>query len=301
MATSASGPTTVSELGAARGPVRIAGADRAVDLGVARGGALAAVAGSDGDVRLVDVATGRVRRTIATQSPAEALALDARGERLAVAGALGTSLFTTADGRPLPFDADTGVSVHDEAFAPDGDVLAAASEPEPESGSVTLWAVDGGRAGATFQQPNRIRALAVSPDGALLVGATEADTTVKVWDVRARRQARELFGHTADVTSTAFSRDGTLIATAGRDRTVRVWDTRRGLQLRVIAHDRPVGAVAFSPDGRRLVTGDDRGVLRVSDACSGCRDARTLLAIAARRSTRPLTAVERRSFLGAGG
>jgi len=82
---------------------------------------------------------------------------------------------------------------------------------------------------------------------------------------------------------------------------VRVWDTRRGLQLRVIAHDRPVGAVAFSPDGRRLVTGDDRGVLRVSDACSGCRDARTLLAIAARRSTRPLTAVERRSFLGAGG
>ena len=97
-----------------------------------------------------------------------------------------------------------------------------------------------------FTQPNRIITLAFSPNGSLLAGATEADTTVKLWNVGREREARQLFGHTGEVTSIAFSPDGALIATASEDRTVRVWDAATGDELRVIQHGTPVSAVGFS-------------------------------------------------------
>ena len=150
---------------------------------------------------------------------------------------------------------------------------------------------------ARFSQPNRIITLAFSPNGSLLAGATEADTTVKLWNVARKREARQLFGHTDVVTSIAFSPDGALIATASEDRTVRVWDAATGDELRVIQHGTPVAAVGFSRDGRRLVSGDSRGLVRVWDACSGCRRPAELLRIARERVTRGLRPAERREFL----
>ena len=85
--------------------------------------------------------------------------------------------------------------------------------------------------------------------------AEDGNNALTVWDVRRRREARELLGHTAAVTAAAFSSD----------------------------------------------TGDDRGMVRTMDACSGCLDPAALIAVARRRVTRSLTPVERATFLGGGG
>jgi eukaryotic-like serine/threonine-protein kinase len=82
--------------------------------------------------------------------------------------------------------------------------------------------------------------------------------------------------HARNVTAVAYSRDGQLVATAGRDGVVKLWDAVTGAARGQLAptHPYPVFSVAFSPDGRRLVTGagpegGGEGEARLWDVATG--------------------------------
>jgi WD40 repeat protein len=68
-----------------------------------------------------------------------------------------------------------------------------------------------------------IRALAVSPDGKVLVSASD-DETVKFWDIESGRHFKTLRAHNGAVRGLAFSQDGRRLATAGWDRLVKLWE-----------------------------------------------------------------------------
>ena len=294
----AGGPTVLWSIERHASPLPLPRAGHGQALALSGDAALLAVGVPGGRVRLLDARRRTVIRTLHVGHHVTSVAFDARADALGVTSGTTVAGYSTASGRPF-IERKIGDATLAIAFRPHRDAVAlAAANGGTENGRIYLANLPSGHVTGVLSEPNRIRAIAFSPDGSLLVGATEADTAVKVWDVTTHREIRELFGHVGRVTSAAFSPDGRLLATASVDRTVRIWDVRRGLELRAIRDPAPLTSVAFDPNGLKVASGDADGTVRIWDACSGCLDPHALLALAARRVTRRLTPLERTTFLG---
>lgn len=74
--------------------------------------------------------------------------------------------------------------------------------------------------------------------------------------------ARRLEGHRRNVSSLAFNRDGTLLASGSADCAVRLWQTSSATPPLILeGHQAPVLSICFSPDGQSLASGDASGVV----------------------------------------
>jgi WD40 repeat protein len=108
---------------------------------------------------------------------------------------------------------------------------------------------------------------ALSASGERLVTAWEKQ--VFLWDARTGRRLHTFAGHEDEVTSCAFSRDATVIATSSRDATVHLWDAAAGKRTGTLeGHFGTVRKVAWSPDGNWIATASEDGTARFWDAKS---------------------------------
>ena len=84
-------------------------------------------------------------------------------------------------------------------------------------------------------------------------------------------QSPALQGHTAAVTSVAFSADGASLVSGSNDMTVRLWDVvgRKPIGDPMIGHQGLVLSVAFVADGNEIVSGGNEHALRFWNAVVG--------------------------------
>lgn len=171
------------------------------------------------------------------------------------------------------------------------------------------------------QPADPIHAVAYSPTGWLVATAGDAGQ-VRVWDPRTGRTWAVLTGNAERINGVAFSPDGGVIATAGADRTVRLWElpvemlgaARRSISLFPIlqpladkplvlaatltltdAHPAEATCLAFSPDGRFLVSGGEDGRIRWWDL-GGWYPSNPVAAVAGFAAASSLQVELRRSF-----
>jgi WD40 repeat protein len=152
------------------------------------------------------------------------------------------------------------IESHERAILPaGGPVRAAAFSP---NGELIVTASDDGRARVYDARTKRLLHV-LRPNGpvttasfspdGLRVATGGADGPARLWNARSGRLLHAL-GRGGVVESTAFSSNGRFLITAQDDRAARIWSARTGALKRILPHDGPVLAASFSPNGKRVVT-----------------------------------------------
>lgn len=113
-----------------------------------------------------------------------------------------------------------------------------------------------------------ITCIDISRDGAMAVTGG-VDSLVNLWQLNTHELMLSLEGHIASVTCVAFSASGLFAASGSEDKTVRVWGLTLGLVVATFRHQSPVLAVIAMLDGRRVVSSDRGGNIRVWAADTG--------------------------------
>jgi RNA polymerase sigma factor (sigma-70 family) len=226
-------------------------------------------------IRLWDVATGRERHPSEEHCGAvNFLRFSPDGANLVSLGPerrlLRWDLATQTPRRQFSWTA-TGWSVF--ALSPDGHTLAACGWPHYE---LHLWDTRTGKAGRLLGKfPNRIAAIAFSPDSRLLASANEKDG-IHVWDVRDGKEIRHIKGFTSGMMGLRFSPDSKALACgiwARNKPSLRLWNVADGKERCAFDCFDSIGSLAFSSDGKVLATGiaNNRynSLVRLWDTASG--------------------------------
>ncbi len=112
---------------------------------------------------------------------------------------------------------------------------------------------------AALSPDNEVLALGYSP-------TPGAEATVRLWNVAAGKELQVLHAHQSGVSRLAFSPDSKRLATASASQ-VKIWDLATGDEL--VRWDGDVHCLAFSPDGKQVVTVPDWFRLNLWDASTG--------------------------------
>jgi WD40 repeat protein/serine/threonine protein kinase len=254
----------------------------------------------DGSAKVWDIASVRELLTIRCGAIwVRSLAFSPDGRKLALqtSDKPALTLWDATTGKKLrSFESGGGISWAVK-FSPDGKQLAVTNGRTPK-----LLDVGTGKEIAVFKGHNSlVRSVAFSPDGKMLATGSK-DRTIKIWEKASGVELKTIKGHEGEIFSVAFSPDGKTLATGSNDFTARLWDIAAaselttlntgdygmtfspdGSKLAILAysglmlvdpdsvqqlerfggHYNEGTSVAFSPDGKRLATGDAQGVVKV--------------------------------------
>jgi WD40 repeat protein len=234
-------------------------------LRISRDGRTIVTGHFNGTVKLWELASGRVLRTMDGHTDVVYKGVLSPDEKLLAS--------CSRDGKIKIWDASTGVElrtltghtrpVKAVAFSPDGNLIASASN----DGTLRVWNVATGR-----QEQSLIHTKAPDTDDSVysivfisrgrIIAAGNGDGTISYWDVATGKEIRLLKGHTAAVFCLAVSSDGRSLASGSNDHAVKLWDANSGNEVRTFADKKMEGvteevrAISLSSDGKWLASSD---------------------------------------------
>lgn len=238
-------------------------ANRPPDLAVSPDSRLVAVGGKQSTVLLYDIATGKEAGRLTAQQNIAFLAFLPDGRRITACDATGgVAVLDRETGRRLNEARPTQGPILDMAVTDNGDLVVLADSAR----KMYLFEPETGKTSPVNKSPfNALTACAFLADNAtvLLAGGSKPND-VTLWKARQGQEGRYSTG-VSPIEDVAASPAGPIIAVAGSPDTgsavkapgiVQIWSVKTGSRTRDIpCPQAAVRCVAFTPDGRYLVTG----------------------------------------------
>jgi WD40 repeat protein/serine/threonine protein kinase len=220
---------------------------------------------SDNIVRLwrVDTPRSSLVTSLDQAGPVETVAFSSNGAFALIGSSdgssqvweLGTGLRTTS--QLAPIDAQ----IASLAFSPDGKRIATGHK----NGSAWIRDVVSGKS-VTLNPPHHgpVVVVAFSPDGRRVVTGSN-DKTARIWDAETGAPISSLLTQDSPVRSAAFSPDGDRVAIGNSLGYALIWNSNSnsgGKPIRLL-HGLSVLALAFSPNGKLIMTGGANKLVRL--------------------------------------
>lgn len=223
------------------------------------------------EVRLLDTRTGQVLdRLGGAAGMVRSVAFSPDGKWLAAGGGLcqqwgEIQLWDVPSHKLLRTMRGHDDCIYSVAFSPDGKLLASGSYDK----LIKLWNPGSGKLLRTLKDHiDAVFAVAFSPDGKWLASGSQ-DNSVKIWNVATGERLYTLSDPVDGITTIAFSPSGRQLAAAGYDMHIYIWNLARDggtLAQSLIADEDSILQLAWSPDGKQIITSSSDGSIRIRDA-----------------------------------
>jgi RNA polymerase sigma factor (sigma-70 family) len=227
-----------------------------------------------GEVSIWNVREGKeVQRWTHPFPMARSAAFSPDGKRVAIGGyRWGVVLWDVETGKEVRRFSPNG-GAGDIAFSPDGKVLATASA----AGAIRLWDAATGKLLPASVDPDWevVGNLRFSSDSKRVFGGAGGGVYL-IWDAATGRELKRFtdpqpldFKLASDVHILVLSPDESLLAVVRPQEKISLRDAATGKEKQTLQSDDSTWSLLFAPDGRRLISEGEKGVVRVWDVASG--------------------------------
>jgi WD40 repeat protein len=208
--------------------------------------------------------SGRMQSCLLVSPDGKSLAVTAKDKKV--------KLYPLLSKKSIALAEPVWIEISPVAFLSDGAALATFGWEN----LIRLWKPATGKFAAALPISDKIDALAFSPDGKYVAVdryVTPTSTEVNIWDVRTGKLRCKGGSLKSRVFALAYSPTGKVVAAADQYGNLQLLDAASGKILHELkGHTDFIVSLAFSPDGRTLVSGAREkgdGTLRFWDVSTG--------------------------------
>eukprot|EP01137_Pigoraptor_chileana_P007985 Opistho-2@54273 len=132
--------------------------------------------------------------------------------------------------------------------------------------TIRFWEPHHGTSYRTVQHPDsQVNCLKITPDKQYI--AAGGNPHIRFYEINSSATTPTLTydGHTGNVSTIGFQKDGKWMYSGSEDGTVKIWDLRTPGCQRDYEHGSPVNCVALHPNQGEIISGDQLGRMKIWD------------------------------------
>ncbi len=214
-----------------------------------------ATAGQDKNIKIIDIASGKIVRTLNGHTNlVNNLAIAPNSDLLASGSYDSTiNLWQISTGKLLQSLTGHTDKIWGLAISPSGKLVVSASRDR----TIRIWDVQTGKSLLTLAgHHGGTTCVLVTPDGKQIISGGN-DKAIRVWDIASGKQLFILTGHEDGISAIAITADANYLFSGGKDspNSIRLWNLKtKSLIWNLIGHNDLVTSLVISPNQLKLIS-----------------------------------------------